>query len=45
VQQTEYKSEGACRNAYLKAKKKIIAYITQYPEQGKRLKKLLQDQI
>lgn len=41
VSKTSYQSEGACRNAFLKAKKKIIAYIQKYPEQGVQLKNLL----
>ncbi len=42
VEKTSYNSEGACRNAYVKTKKKISAYIEKYPEEGKALRKLLQ---
>ena len=41
VEKTTYKSEGACRNAYLKGKKKIVSYILQYPEEGVALKQML----
>jgi len=41
VQQTTYLSDGACRNACLKGKKKIAAYIVAYPEEGKQLKNWL----
>ena len=43
VQETTYVSNGACRNACLKGKKKLIAYILKYPAEGKRLRKLLMD--
>ena len=43
VERTDYKSEGACRNAFLKAKKKILSYIQKYPEQGNILRKLLRN--
>lgn len=39
--QTEYQSEGACRNALLKSKKKIADYLMQHPETARKLKKLL----
>ena len=41
VQKTNYKSEGACRNAYLKGKKKIIEYINNYPNERKQLRNWL----
>lgn len=41
VEKTTYKSEGACRNAYLKGKKKIVSYILQYPEEGLALRRML----
>lgn len=41
VDKTTYKSEGACRNAYMKGKKRIINYILQHPEEGVRLKNML----
>jgi len=41
VEKTSYKSEGACRNAYLKGKKRIVNYILQYPEEGVALRKML----
>ncbi len=41
VKKTTYKSEGACRNAYLKGKKRIVSYILQYPEEGAALKRML----
>lgn len=41
VKKTNYKSEGACRNAYLKGKKRIVNYILQYPEEGVALRKML----
>lgn len=41
--QTDYQSEGACRNALLKGKKKIAEYLIKYPEVARSLKKLLQD--
>jgi len=43
VQETTYISNGACRNACLKGKKKLTAYILKYPEEGKRLRKLLME--
>jgi len=41
VEKTTYKSEGACRNAYLKGKKKIVSYILEYPAEGKALRQML----
>lgn len=41
VEKTGYQSEGACRNAYLKGKKKIINYLIQYPAEGQELKRML----
>jgi len=41
VEKTTYKSEGACRNAYLKGKKKIVSYILQYPDEGVALRQML----
>ena len=41
VQKTNYKSEGACRNAYGKAKKKVSDYILAYPQKGQELRRLL----
>lgn len=42
VNQTVYQSEGACRNASLKGKKKIADYLVQNPESAKVIRKLLQ---
>ncbi|MEM6318269.1 MAG: hypothetical protein AAF960_11410 [Bacteroidota bacterium] len=41
VQKTTYQSEGACRNAYLKGKKRIVSYILANPAEGAELKQLL----
>jgi len=41
IEETSYTSNGACRNAFLKGKKKLTAYILKYPDAGKRLKNLL----
>jgi RNA polymerase sigma factor (sigma-70 family) len=41
IEKTAYKSEGACRNAYMKGKKRIVNYILQYPEEGKKLKAMI----
>ncbi len=41
VQKTSYKSEGACRNAYMKGKKRIINYLIQHPAEGRELKRML----
>ncbi|MEM1122229.1 MAG: hypothetical protein AAGJ18_17420 [Bacteroidota bacterium] len=41
VQKTTYQSEGACRNAYLKGKKRIVSYILANPAEGAKLKQLL----
>jgi len=41
VTKTSYKSEGACRNAYLKGKKRIVNYLIQHPAEGKELKAML----
>ncbi len=44
VQKTNYKSEGACRNAYGKAKKKVGDFILANPQKGKELRRLLNSQ-
>lgn len=41
VQKTNYQSEGACRNAYMKGKKKIVNYLIQHPVEGQELKAML----
>lgn len=41
VEKTGYQSEGACRNAYLKGKKKIVNYLIQHPAEGQELKRML----
>ena len=41
VEKTGYQSEGACRNAYLKGKKKIVNYLIQHPAEGQQLKRML----
>ncbi len=41
VQKTNYKSEGACRNAYGKAKKKVSDFMLANPQKGKELRRLL----
>lgn len=41
VEKTSYLSEGACRNAYMKGKKRIVKYILQNPSEGKKLKALI----
>lgn len=41
VEKTNYKSEGACRNAFLNGKKKITEYILENPQEGKRLKEMI----
>lgn len=41
VQKTSYKSEGACRNAYMKGKKRIVTYLIQHPAEGQELKSML----
>lgn len=41
LDRTSYKSEGACRNAMMKGKKKISAYLLEHPEDAKKLKTLL----
>lgn len=41
VAKTSYQSEGACRNAYLKGKKRIVNYLVQHPAEGKELKAML----
>lgn len=41
VERTEYQSEGACRNAFLKGKKKIIEYIVANPQAGRKLKAMI----
>lgn len=41
LDQTEYQSEGACRNAVVKGKKKITQYLLRFPEAAHTLKSLL----
>jgi DNA-directed RNA polymerase specialized sigma24 family protein len=41
LDQTEYQSEGACRNAVVKGKKKIMQYLLRFPEAAGTLKSLL----
>jgi len=41
VAKTSYQSEGACRNAYMKGKKRIVNYLVQHPAEGKELKAML----
>lgn len=41
VTKTSYQSEGACRNAYMKGKKRIVNYLVQHPAEGKELKAML----
>lgn len=41
VEKTSYQSEGACRNAYMKGKKRIVNYLLQHPQEGKELKRML----
>ena len=41
LEHTSYQSEGACRNAFLKGKKRIVQYILEHPEEGQRLKAML----
>jgi len=41
VEKTSYQSDGACRNAYLKGKKRIVNYLIQHPSEGKELKAML----
>ena len=41
VLKTNYKSEGACRNAYGKAKKKVVEFILANPQKGQELRRLL----
>ena len=41
VEKTSYLSEGACRNAFLKAKKRIVQYIHEHPEEGRQLRAML----
>jgi len=41
VDQTNYSSEGACRNALLKGKQKISAYLLDYPQEANKLRALL----
>ena len=43
IQKTGYQSEGACRNAYMKAKKKIINYFLRHPGEGEKLRALIQE--
>lgn len=42
VQQTNYRSEGACRNALLKGKKKVSEYLLKNPETIGKLRRLIQ---
>ena len=41
LEQTEYQSEGACRNAVVKGKKKIAKHLLDHPETAQILKSLL----
>ena len=41
IEKTAYQSEGACRNAYTKGKKRVVQYIMDHPAEGKRLRDLL----
>jgi DNA-directed RNA polymerase specialized sigma24 family protein len=40
---TSYQSEGACRNAVVKGKKKISTYLQNHPKEAAFIKKLLQN--
>lgn len=40
---TNYRSEGACRNAWVKGKKKITEYLMEHPEAVRVFRKLLQE--
>lgn len=40
---THYDSEGACRNALLKGKKKIAQYLLAHPDQAQAIRSLLTD--
>lgn len=40
---TTYQSEGACRNAVVKGKKKVSAYLQNHPEEAAFIKNLLQN--
>lgn len=40
---TTYQSEGACRNAVVKGKKKITAYLQNHPKEAAFIKELLQN--
>lgn len=42
LEKTGYKSEGACRNAFLKGKKKITEYLLKHPDDAKKLRELLE---
>lgn len=44
VDLTNYHSEGACRNAALKGKNKMGAYLSEHPAAAKKLKALLQQE-
>lgn len=44
LQKTSYESEGACRNALVKGKKKMAQFLLENPKVAKSLKKLLQRQ-
>jgi len=41
VAKTSYQSEGACRNAALKAKQKISSYLVEHPQEAANLRALL----
>mgnify|MGYP006284095149 FL=1 len=40
---TTYKSEGACRNAFVKGKRKVAEFLMEHPHTAAVLKKLLQE--
>ena len=44
VDLTNYQSEGACRNAALKGKNRVSAYLAEHPAEAKKLKALLQQE-
>lgn len=43
LEETSYKSEGACRNALAKGKKKITNYLLLFPAIAEKLRALLED--
>ncbi|HMQ08530.1 MAG TPA: hypothetical protein PKC30_14615 [Saprospiraceae bacterium] len=43
VEKTGYESEGACRNAHMKGRKKIAQYILDHPEARMYIEKLLKN--